>query len=180
MKKFLIIIISLFCLIGCQSNNKYAAVTLETYLNKYKNLDKDVLESIDSDVANQDLTDSQKDKYKDILKRQYQDMEYNILQENYNGNEALIKVELNVYNLGEVNRNVDLYMKENISYFLDEKWNFDNNKFIDYKLDAMLVQHNKVKYEIEFILHFDNGLWIVMQPSDDVLKKIHGLDLTET
>ena len=65
MKKVLIMIVSLFMVVGCSCSNDKAADAVEKYLNDYKGLNDHVLEDIDELVENENLTDKGKEIYRE-------------------------------------------------------------------------------------------------------------------
>ena len=99
MKKILVMIVSLFMVVGCSCSNDKAADAVEKYLNDYKGLSDNVLQDIDDLVENESLTDKGKETYKEVLKRQYRDLIYTIENEDYDGDTADVTVKITVYDL---------------------------------------------------------------------------------
>lgn len=72
-KVYKVLLVVGICLVlaGCGCMKKTAKGAVQDYLNQYKNLSSNVISSMDDVVNDENLTDSQKEKYRDILKRQY-------------------------------------------------------------------------------------------------------------
>ena len=87
MKKILLCLISIFCLVGCSigpANTPSKAV--EEYLDRYVHNDDLVMNELDEYVIDKnDLKDEDKDTYKEVLKKQYSDLKYEITDEKYDG-----------------------------------------------------------------------------------------------
>lgn len=69
MKKKIFLIVSLLLLVvGCGCMKKTAKGAVQDYLNQYKNLSANVISDMDDVIDNENLTDTQKEKYRDVLK----------------------------------------------------------------------------------------------------------------
>lgn len=172
-----IIVISLFSLllVGCGCGKKTAKGAVEDYLNQYKNLSSNVISDINNVVDNEDLTDSQKDVYRDVLKRQYQDMTYEVLNESYDKDNATVEVKINVYDYYKVGKDANNYATNNQEQF-KENGTYSNKFFMDYKLDKMKNVSDRVEYNIVFNVTKDNnGNYKVNDVSKSDLEKIHGI-----
>ncbi len=178
MKKiFSIMVIATFSLmlVGCGCMKKTAKGAVEDYLNQYKNLSSNVIADMDDVIDKEDLTDSQKEKYRDILKRQYQDLNYKVEAENYDGDNATVDVKITVYDLYKVQKDANDYLANNGDEF-KENGVFSNSLFMDYKLDKMKNVKETVEYTIEFnVSKDDKGNYKVVDLSTDDLEKIHGI-----
>ena len=80
---FLIAFVSIFSLCGCQANlNNTPTKQVEIFLGKYQTLDKDILDDLDKVIAEEEsFNASQRDTYRGIMKKHYQDLEYNVKDE---------------------------------------------------------------------------------------------------
>ena len=174
MKKILGIISLLLLVGGCSCANDKAADAVEKYLNDYKGLSDNVLADIDDIIENEDLTDKGKSTYKEILKRQYRDMIYTIEDEKYDGDTALVTVKITVYDYYQANKASADYLNEHPDEFLEDG-KYDNDLYMDYKLEQMKNTNETISYNIVFKVNKKDGKWIVEQPSDEVLEKIHGI-----
>lgn len=178
MKKFLLnlcLVISIVLLSGCDMDNT-PTKKVENYLNNYKTLNNDVLTQLD-DIVNQDtiMTAEQKNNYKDILKRQYQNLIYEIKDEVVNGDTATVTVEIEVYDYYKSNKENDIYYTTSPDEFKDENGNIVESKYIDYRLSKLKTYNDRVKYTIDFYLKKVDNTWILQDISEDARQKIHGL-----
>lgn len=68
------------------------------------------------------------------------------------------------------------YLANNQDKFLDELGEFDNNLFLDYKLDQMKKTTDTVEYTINFdVVKNEDGNWEVLTLNQFDLEKIHGI-----
>ena len=91
MKKIMSLFIFLLLLVGCSLSNTPTA-QVEDLLSKYQMLDKDIKSGINNVVSEETLTDSQKERYRKIIEKQYKNLAYEIKEEEIDGNEAEITV----------------------------------------------------------------------------------------
>lgn len=173
MKKILIIFMVLLTLTGCGGNTAKSAV--EKYLMKYKNLDSEVLVDLENTIEKENLTEEQKDKYRDILKKQYKDLNYEIVEEEYDNDVSYITVKVSVYDLYKAQSDASVYLANNPDNFNNENNEYDVSKFIDYKLDKMKDMNDKIEYTIVFTVTKENDKYVVEQPTENDLNKIHGV-----
>ena len=173
MKKIIIFVLVLF-LLGC-SKNKTANVVVIEYLNDIKNVGSNIKGEIDDALdKNDDFIKEHKTKYREILIRQYKNLKYDILKEEYDNNGAIITVNINVFDLNRAEDEALEYLKDNLNDFYDETSKFDNNKYLSYKLDLMKKTNYRIDYEIVFYLKKQNKKWIMEQPTESDLEKISG------
>lgn len=178
MKKILLIVIALFSLVGCSCNdNNTARGAVEAFLDQYRNLSAEVIGDMDDVVDNEEnLSDEQKDKYRDILRKQYTDLTFDIISEDYNDDTALVETKITVYNLGKAQDEATNYLNEHSEEFYDEFNNYDLSKFLDYKLDLMQKNTDTISYTINFnVEKNEDGIWQVSEISQSDLEKIHGI-----
>ena len=177
MKKIIIGFLSIFLLVGCSigiSNTPSLAV--ENYLDKYINSDDAVMLELDEYIKDQtDLTDEQKETYKEVLKKQYNDLEYDIQEENYDGDTAIVTVKITVYDLYKVQQDTDNYLTDHNDEFVDANGKYDANKYLSYRLEKMKNTGERVDYTIDINVSKVNNKWSVDQLSNEALQKIHGI-----
>ncbi len=174
MKKIILGLICVLFLVGCSCNNDKAADVVEKYLNDYKGLSDEVLKSIDEMVEREELNDKQKEDYKEVLKRQYRDINYIIENESYNGDTANVTVKITVYDLYKSQKDANSYLNDNPDKFLTNGA-YDKEKYLDYKLEQMKKMNETVSYNVVFKTVKVDSKWQVEQPDEDVLEKIHGI-----
>lgn len=174
MKK-IILVISLILLTGCGSINT-AKTPVEQYLMSYQNLEYDVLSDIERVIEEENnLNDAQKSLYRDILKKQYSDLNYEITSEAYDGDFAIVSVDVHVYDYYTSGVSSQNYLDENLSEFFNDEGEYDVEIYMDYKLDNMKKLVDKRIYTIDFEVEKKNGVWQLLEISEENLKKIHGI-----
>ena len=175
--KVMVVFVALLLFAGCSCMNMTAKGRVEEFLDQYRNLSANVLGDLDEVVDSEtELDDSQKDKYRDILKKQYTDLNYEIVDETYDGDTALVEVKITVYDLYKVQKEASEYLNNNSEEFSDENGSYDSKKFMDYKLDAMQKTTDTVEYTINFNLtRDDKDNWQITELSQSDLEKIHGI-----
>lgn len=173
MKKILLMVVAAFFLIGCMDSKASDAV--ENYLNQYRNLSDSVITDLDELTMDQNLSEDQRGTYTDIMKKQYQDLQYEIVEEEYNGDKATVTAKITVYDLYKVQEDADTYMNDNMEEFYDENEVYDNDKYLEYKLKQMKDNTKTISYTITFNVIKKDNKWIVEQPDEETLEKIHGI-----
>lgn len=160
---------------GCKSDTS-AKEVVSNYLNSYTNYTKDVENELDKIVDNElDLSSDAKKIYRKIMKKQYKDLEYTILSEEYDDDKALVTVRIKVYNLLEAENEVTKYLSKNLKDFYNERNEFDNEKYILYKLNYLYNYDKKINFNIVFFLNYNDKEWNLVQPTDSDLEKLHGI-----
>lgn len=176
MKK-IIFALSIFLLTGCflsEDLTNTPTKQVEAMLSKYQTLDEDVIKNIDSVVNSKDeLNDKQKEDYKKVLKRQYQNLTYEIKNETIDGEEALVEIEIEVFDYKTALDEIEEYRKNNEDKF-NNNGAFDNSKFIDYKIEQLDKYKERVKYTLEIDLNKKDDKWIIDNLSSEEKSKIEG------
>ena len=177
MKKILITLIALFGLVGCTIGPaNTASKAVEEYLDRYIDNSDVVMNELDDYVTTKDdLDDEQKETYREILKKQYSDLKYEITDEKYDGDTAIVSVKLTVYDLYKIQKDADNYLTEHADEFKDDEGNYSETKFIKYKLDQMKDNTDTVEYTLDVKVNKNNNIWEVEQLNNDDLQKIHGI-----
>ena len=98
-------------------------------------------------------------------------MEYEILDEKYDGDYAYVNVRVKVYDL----YNVQVDALGNAKDFILDNGNYNLYGFNLYKLDMMYLCDDKIEYDIVFKLISEDGKWHVLQLSNEYLEKLHGI-----
>lgn len=173
MKKILAIFIILFSLAGCGVKTPKTAV--EDYLRKYKTLNSEVLVDMEQIIDKENLTKEQKDLYRDILKKQYKDLSYEIVDEEIDGDNSYVTAKIKVYDLYKAQSDANKYLEEHREEFNDENGNYSATKFMDYRLKNMKNTNDFIEYTITFSVSKENDTYVVAQPTDNDLLKIHGI-----
>ena len=174
MKKILIFLLFIFVISGCGKNTNSPTSEVQKLFSNYNSLSSDVLIQLDSVMESENLTDEQISKYKEVIKRQYEDLKYTINDEVISDDKAIVSVDIEVYDLNKVISESDEYLKNNKDkFYVDDK--LDNNKFWNYKLDKMVKAEDRIKYTIDFSLTELNNKWHLDELLETDRQKIHGL-----
>lgn len=179
MKK-LLLLLCLLMLTACSFNiddiDNTPTKKVEEYLNNYQSLSSDVVSDLDIVVERENTFNlEQKDKYRKLMKKNFQNLSYKVKDETVNGDTAEVEVEINVYDYYKVNKDADNYLLEHRDEFITDGV-YDEAKFIDYKLDKMSKNTDKVKYTIYFNLSKDDKeKWSLDEVSESDEDKILGI-----
>lgn len=173
MKKIILLTIGVLILTGC-SFKMTPSDKVEALLNKYISNDADIMKELDSYIDEQELNDTQKEKYKEIVKNEYSTMKYNIKSEKKDNETAVVTVDITVKDLYKASENASLYLQENPQEFYTDG-EYDKVKFIDYKLKTMEKAKDTVDYTIDFTLTKIKNKWVIDELNHETLEKIHGI-----
>lgn len=175
MKKIILFLMTLTMVVGCACATNKASDTVKEYLNKYNNQHETIVAQLDDLVKSENLTEEQGEKYKEVMTKQYKDLSYKIVEENYNGDEATVKTKITVYDLYSVQKEAEEYQNNNKNEFIDADGNYDKDKFLNYKLDEMKKTTKTIEYTIDFKVIKKDGVWTLENVSTESLEKIHGI-----
>ncbi len=179
MKKIFLTFIAIIMLTGCsfgKNMDNTPTKKVETYLNNYQTLDSTVLSKLDSIVEGEvSFNSDQKEKYKNILKKHYQNLTYNIKEETINGDKATVEVEIEVNDYTKILKDAETYKNTNSKEFLNENNQFDEKKYNDYKLEQIEKGKEKVKYTLFFSLTKIDDTWTLDTLTQTEEEKILGI-----
>lgn len=175
MKKVIVFLMTLTMVVGCACTRDKASDAVKEYLDKYNNQHETIIVQLDDLVKSENLTEEQGEKYKDVMTKQYKDLSYKIVEENYNGDEAIVKTKITVYDLYSVQKEAEEYQNNNKNEFIDADGNYDKDKFLNYKLDEMKKTTKTIEYTIDFKVIKKDGVWTLEIVSTESLEKIHGI-----
>ena len=173
MKKLTFIILSFMMLLGCSMNNSATKKT-EEYLTKYQALSDEVLEDLEFNSEKESIGSNNVLTYQDVFKKQYQNLQYVIQNEQIEGDEAIVTVKITVYDFYKVKKEAEEFYKNNPEE-VEENGIYKEESFIKYQLDKMMNTTYRVDYTIDFYLEKINDEWKVKELSDISKEKIHGL-----
>ena len=175
--KVMLVLVFAITLAGCSCMQKTAKDRVEEFLDQYRNLSANVLGDLDEVIdAETTLSEEQKEKYRDVLKKQYSDLKYEITNEEYDGDTAVVEAKITVYDLYKAQKDASTYLENNRDEFNDENGSYDSSKFMDYRLEEMQNMNDTVEYTINFNLtKDDDGNWQISELSKEDLEKIHGI-----
>ena len=176
MKKLLFLVVTSILLLGCNNLSNTPTKKAEEFLKKYQALDNSVLTDLNK-VVDEDssLNESQKNTYKDIMKKHYQSLSYEVKDETVDGNKAVVTVEISVTDFKKVLDEANNYMNNNPEQFEDENGDYSVSRFNDYKLEQLKEAKDKVRYTLELKLTKVNDVWTVDTLTQDIYDKINGV-----
>ena len=176
MKKILLILIPIFIITGCGNMEETPTRKVEAFFNQYQTLDKSVLNNLDTVLMNDtSLTDNERSDYRDFMKHHYQDLDYRILEEKIDGNEATVRVEVTVRSYARALSDTENYRALNQEEFNTEAGEHDTGLFSTYRLKELKKVTNTSSYIIDVTLTKVNDKWRIDELSDEDLNKINGL-----
>lgn len=178
MKKIFALLCLIIFMTGCSFTkdlDNTPKKKVEIFLNNYQSLNEDVLADLNSTVdSDSTLTTEQKEKYRNIIKSNYQKMMYSIKDVKEDGDEAIVTAEIEVVDYSDILNDVNVYLNDNRDTFMTNGV-FDDVKFNDYRIDELKKADNMVKYTIAFSLSKVDDKWLLDQVDGDVLDKINGM-----
>lgn len=179
MKKMIVAVVLLFLFTtGCGDMSNTPTMKVEDFLGKYQSMDSDVLSQLEDVIKEDtDMDEDQRKEYKSLMEKQYQNLSYKIKNENINGDNATVDVEVEVYDYRNALDKAEEYRDKNKEEFQDDNKKDDISKYIKYKIEELKKVSDKRKYTITFNLHKTDGEWVVDDISDSDREKIHGLYL---
>lgn len=176
MKKILLFLGSFLFMVGCNNLMNTPTKKVEEFLNRYQTLDNEVIDQLNYTLdESYSFTDIQKDDYKKVMKKQYKDLVYTVKEETVDGDTAVVKVEIEVYDYSKAIAEADNYLLNNQDEFLNEDGTSDKERFIDFKIDAMSKTTERVKYTLELTLLKVNDTWKMDDITEIDRQKIHGI-----
>ena len=179
MKKiFYSVLILMVCLIvtGCNCMKKTPKSAVEDFLNQYKSLNSNVMQDLEDVIQKESIPQELKDEYRNIMKKQYRDLKYKIIDETYDGDNAIVKVKIKVYDLYKAQNEATDYLNHHLDEFKTDEGSYDNSKYLIYKLDKMKETNKTVEYTLELDVEKNSkGKWEVSKLSSNDLEKIHGI-----
>ena len=178
MKKVLVILcvaILLFTGCSCSVNDTTPEQAVDTFFEKYRAKDDNVITQLMDTIENEGLVDEQKEKYQDLMEKQYDQFAYVIKDIDENDNDATVTVELTVLNYRSAILQAEEELKNNPEKFNDDQGNFSDDKYMDYKIEKMSEVTDTTTHTIELSLTKESGMWKVNELSSDDISKLHGL-----
>ena len=177
LKGLLVVICAILLFIGCSCsiNDNKPEEAVETFFEKYRAKDDDVITQLKETIENEDLTDDEKEKYQELMEKQYDQFAYVIKDVKENDNTATVTTEITVLNYRSAILKAEEELKNNHEEFNDEEGNFSEEKYMDYKIKKMQEVTDTTTHTIELSLSKEAGMWKVDQLSSEDISKLHGL-----
>ena len=192
----LFVILLSACTLGAATTPKQK---VSEFLDKYKNENSDVIEDLVNTIKTDIKVADHQERYKTLMTKQYKNMKYEIKDEIIEDNNAVVEAEITVYDYGSAIKKANEYLnshpdefkkedkttaKEEDTVTTNEKsdetdnitaTDYDEDKFMEYKISEMEKVTDTVKYTIEFTLTKVNGEWQLDQLSNSDIEKLHGI-----
>lgn len=186
----------LLFLAGCGNMANTPTQKVEEFLGKYQTMDEDVITQLKQVLSgDKTMNDEQKDKYRALMEKQYQNLSYKIENEDIDGDKATVDVEVEVLDyVTTINKSKKYYeehkdeiekenqedKKDNDNVIEDagddlETAVKESSAYINYKLKELESVSDTTTYTITFYLNKENGDWKLQDISDSDRQKLHGL-----
>lgn len=179
MKKIIICLLC-FLLVGCVINKNSPTDVVEDLYTSYQNLDTSVLRELEGFVQKEIyMNEQEKDIYRSLLKKQYQNLSFKIVNEEVLEDMAVVDTEIEVLDYSSsILRSKKYYLEHQEEFsdvVVDQNNIFTRSEYIDYMLQELGKVQSKMKYGITFSLHYKNDSWEIEKIYDLDIQKIQGL-----
>lgn len=177
MKKILVIICALLLFTGCSCSmdDTSPEMAVDTFFEKYRAKDENIITQLTDTIENEDLMDDEKENYKSLMEKQYDQFAYVIKDLDEEDEMATATVELTVLNYKSAVLKAENELQNNPEKFNDENGEFSEEKYTKYKIEEMANVTDTTTHTIELSLTKEAGMWKVNQLSDEDISKLHGL-----
>ena len=151
-------------LVGCEMANTPTS-KVEDLFTKYQKLDTDIDNGIDNILEEQNLSESQKERYRKILENQYKNLTYQIKEETIDGDNATIIAEIEVTDL-----------RKSVEGLVFDSTVYTKETFDEERLNRLEQAKDKVKYTLDLTLtKGSNDEWKLNALTNEQIKKIQGM-----
>ena len=177
MKKILLGILSIMLLSGCgEKMFNTPTKKVEMFFQNYQTLDKDVIEQLNKVVNEEEnFNADQRLAYKELMKKHYQELKYEIKDEKIDGDKAIVTVEIEVTDYSKALQEADKYLESNRSEFYDDKGVYDAFLFTTYRIEELKKVKDRVKFTLNMNLSKVDDEWQLDKISDIDEQKINGV-----
>lgn len=176
MKK-IITLLSIILLTGCTTLDISNTPTkkVEEFLNKYQILDEEILNELDNVIEEKTKLNSEnKEEYRELIKKQYKDMQYTIKEETIDGDEAKVTAQIIVKDFTKIINDAENYKRENMKEFYENN-TYNDNLYKKYLIDKLKDAKDRVTYTLEFTLKKENTKWRLDPITEEIEDKILGI-----
>ena len=163
MKNKIFLLFFLF-LVGCNLNNT-AISKVEEKLSNYNMTDKTVNDDIERAILlitdnNNNLSVAEKQRYKKLVEKQFKNLVYEIKDDEIDGDNAIITVEIKV---------------TNFKIIMDKYGVLNDEAEVDSLLDELEKTKDKIIYTIDFYVVKKNNEWELVDIDNITFSKIMGV-----
>jgi len=172
----LFLVLSIFILTGCNTMMNTPTKKVEKLLSMYQTKDEEVLKQLDNVLLTETILDTDlKDRYRELMKKQYGNLSYQIKDETIDGDVAVVEVEIEVYDYNSAIENVEDNLINNSGNYVDDAGNLLTTVYNNEKITLMENIKNRVTYTINFTVSKIDDEWIVDDLTETERLKLHGL-----
>lgn len=146
----------------------------ESYFEKIQKEDKSITSKITYPFSD-NLNAYQEQRYKEMVKKQYRNIHYTILEEYVGDVDSNITIQVTVIDLKDAYEKANSYVFAHKDKFVNEKGDMDEAEVINYKLEQMEKAKDTVDYSI--VINYyknDANQWVMTDLSSTDLEKISG------
>ena len=173
---YLFVVLGLFTLTGCNTMMNTPTKKVEKLLSMYQTKDEEVLKQLDDVLLTETILDTNlKDRYRELMKKQYGNLSYQIKNETIDGDTAIVEVEIEVYDYNSAIENVENNLINNSGNYVDDTGNLLTSVYNEEKISLMENIKNRVTYTINFTVSKIDEEWIVDDLTETERLKLHGL-----
>lgn len=173
---FTVLVITLMTGCGEKTLTDTPTKKVEAFFGNYQTLNEDVLNQLDETIDNDEtIAEGQRDEYRELMKKHYKNLKYDIKDEVVDGDTATVTVEIEVTDYTKVMTDADKYAEENPNSFNDEEGKYDATLFTKYRIDKLKDVKDTVKYTLDLTLTKVDNEWQLDDISDTDEKKIQGM-----
>lgn len=177
MKKIIICILSILFLSGCNEKMfNTPTKQVEMFFQNYQTLHEDVLKQLNNVVNEEEnFNADQRLAYKELMKKHYQNLKYEIKDEKIDGDIAIVTVEIEVKDYSKSLKESDNYLESNKAEFYDEKGVYNEFLFTTYRIEQLEKVKDTVKFTLNLSLTKINDEWKLDDISNIDEQKINGV-----
>jgi len=176
MKKILTILILILLISGCGDISNTPIKQVEGFFNKYQILDQDVLNDLDDVIESRgNFSEENKQKYREIIKKQYKNLTYQIKEEIVNAYVATVITEITVLDFSKILAEAQNHKQDNPEMFFDANGEYDEQLYYSYVISKIEQAEDKVKYTLEINLSKIDDKWKIDAIDSDTEDKILGV-----
>lgn len=177
MKKIVICMLSILLLSGCGEKMFNTPMKqVEMFFQNYQTLDEKVLTQLNKVVNEEEnFNADQRLAYKELMKKHYQDLNFEIKDEKIDGDVAIVTVEIEVKDYSKALKEADDYLESNRTEFYDDKGVYNEFLFTTYRIEQLEKVEDKVKFTLNLTLTKVDDEWVMDNISEIDEQKINGV-----
>ena len=181
MKKILLLVVVAILLVTGCGMEKSATPTerVEEWMMTFQKRDEGVVKELTDWLMGQDLEEEDRNEYQNALEKQYQNLSYEIVSEEINGEDATVVAEIEVLDYHSSMVQSRDYFANHQEEFIDEVKEDneidDLKEFTTYKIKELSKVEDKTKYQIIFELVKINNDWQIQDIDSSTFLKMYGL-----